>query len=90
MKALHINGNDLALHAVREVAVDRRPVLLDPDLQVGRQYDMLPKLGQTMGGMMGVAQMGFVVIRILGRELVASPESVLVRVASALALRGAA
>src|SRR5437868_12266863 len=31
MKALHINGNDLALHAVREVAVDRRPVLLDPD-----------------------------------------------------------
>src|SRR5438445_333525 len=31
MKALHINGNDLALHAVREVAVDRRPVLLDPE-----------------------------------------------------------
>ena len=31
MKALHINGNDLALDAVREVAVDRRPVLLDPD-----------------------------------------------------------
>ena len=35
-------------------------------------------------------QMGFLVIRILARELVASPESVLVRVASALALRGAA
>src|SRR2546430_4586705 len=31
MKALHINGDDLALHAVREVAGDRRPVLLDPD-----------------------------------------------------------
>jgi histidine ammonia-lyase len=31
LKALHINGNDLALEAVREVAVERRPVLLDPD-----------------------------------------------------------
>ncbi len=31
MKALHINGNDLTLDAVREVAVERRPVLLDPD-----------------------------------------------------------
>ncbi|MGH9545779.1 MAG: histidine ammonia-lyase [Terriglobales bacterium] len=31
MKALHINGKDLTLEAVREVAVDRRPVLLDPD-----------------------------------------------------------
>lgn len=31
MKALHINGNDLTLEAVREVAVDRRPVLLDAD-----------------------------------------------------------
>jgi histidine ammonia-lyase len=31
MKALHINGNDLAPEAVREVAVERRPVLLDPD-----------------------------------------------------------
>jgi histidine ammonia-lyase len=31
MKALHINGNDLTLEAVREVAVDHRPVLLDPD-----------------------------------------------------------
>ena len=28
MNALHINGNDLTLEAVREVAVDRRPVLL--------------------------------------------------------------
>ncbi len=31
MKALHINGNDLTLEAVREVATERRPVLLDPD-----------------------------------------------------------
>ena len=31
MKALHISGRDLTLEAVREVAVDRRPVLLDPD-----------------------------------------------------------
>ena len=31
MKALHINGNDLTLEAVREVAIERRAVLLDPD-----------------------------------------------------------
>jgi histidine ammonia-lyase len=33
LKALHINGNDLTLEAVREVAYPgvRRPVLLDPD-----------------------------------------------------------
>jgi histidine ammonia-lyase len=31
MKALHINGNDLPLEAVREVAIDGRPVLLAPD-----------------------------------------------------------
>ena len=31
MKALHINGNDLSLEAVREVAVERRAVLLAPD-----------------------------------------------------------
>jgi histidine ammonia-lyase len=33
LKALHINGNDLTLEAVREVALpgDRRPVLLAPD-----------------------------------------------------------
>jgi len=31
MKALHINGNDLTLEAVREVAVEHRAVLLDPD-----------------------------------------------------------
>src|SRR6202166_1088887 len=31
MQALHINGNDLTLEEVREVATERRPVLLDPD-----------------------------------------------------------
>jgi histidine ammonia-lyase len=31
MKALHLNGNTLTLEEVREVAVERRPVLLDPD-----------------------------------------------------------
>ncbi len=31
MNALHINGNDLTLEAVREVAVERRPVLLSAD-----------------------------------------------------------
>jgi histidine ammonia-lyase len=31
LKALHINGNDLTLDAVREVAAEKRPVLLDPD-----------------------------------------------------------
>jgi len=31
LKALHINGNDLTLEAVREVAVEHRQVLLDPD-----------------------------------------------------------
>lgn len=30
MQALHINGNDLTLEEVRDVAIDRRPVLLDP------------------------------------------------------------
>jgi histidine ammonia-lyase len=31
LNALHISGNDLSLEAVREVAVERRPVLLAPD-----------------------------------------------------------
>lgn len=37
------------------------PVLLDRELAVARQYDLLPKPGQPMGGMSGVAQMGFVI-----------------------------
>jgi len=35
MNALHINGNDLTLEAVREVAVNSRPVLLAPDAREG-------------------------------------------------------
>ena len=35
MKALHINGNDLTLEAVREVAVEGRSVLLAPDARAG-------------------------------------------------------
>ena len=35
MNALHINGNDLTLEDVREVAGQRRPVLLDPDAREG-------------------------------------------------------
>jgi len=31
LKAFHINGTDLTLEAVREIAVEHRPVLLDPD-----------------------------------------------------------
>ena len=31
MKALHLNGNTLTLEEVREVAIEQRPVLLDPD-----------------------------------------------------------
>ena len=38
------------------------PVLLDRNLEVARQYDMLPKPGQPMGMMQGVAQMGFVIV----------------------------
>lgn len=35
MNALHINGNDLTLEAVHEVAVQRRPVLLLAEARVG-------------------------------------------------------
>src|SRR5450432_4340613 len=35
MKALHINGNDLTLEAVREVAVERRTAILAPDARGG-------------------------------------------------------
>ncbi|MBI3979692.1 MAG: redoxin domain-containing protein [Chloroflexi bacterium] len=38
------------------------PVLLDRQLAVARQYDFLPKPGQPMGDMIGVAQMGFVIV----------------------------
>src|SRR5262245_20485466 len=46
MKALHINGNDLSLEAVREVAAERRPVLLAPDARatVGRARAIVDSL----------------------------------------------
>jgi histidine ammonia-lyase len=34
LKALHINGNNLTPEAVREVAIQRRPVLMDTDARV--------------------------------------------------------
>ncbi|MGA7383023.1 MAG: histidine ammonia-lyase [Terriglobales bacterium] len=37
LKALHINGNDLTLEAVREVAFEHCPVLLDPDARTAVQ-----------------------------------------------------
>jgi len=43
------------------------PVLLDRELTVARAYDFLPKPGQPMGGMTGVAQMGFVIVDRKGR-----------------------
>jgi histidine ammonia-lyase len=48
LKALHLNGNDLTLDAVREVAVDRQPVLLDPDAReaVGKARAVVDKLVQ--------------------------------------------
>ncbi|MGH2425402.1 MAG: redoxin domain-containing protein, partial [bacterium] len=47
---------------LREITGISFPVLLDSDLAVARRYDLLPKPGQPMGGMRGVAQMGFVVV----------------------------
>jgi peroxiredoxin len=47
------------LKAITGISV---PVLLDRQLAVARAYDFLPKPGQPMGGMTGVAQMGFVIV----------------------------
>ncbi|HEX7895152.1 MAG TPA: aromatic amino acid lyase, partial [Terriglobales bacterium] len=46
MQALHINGNDLRLEDVREVAVDGRPVLLATDAReiVNRARDVVDEL----------------------------------------------
>jgi histidine ammonia-lyase len=46
VQALHINGNDLTLEAVREVAADKRPVLLAPDARedVNRARAVVDKL----------------------------------------------
>ena len=47
---------------LKQISGISAPVLLDPELTVARQYDMLPKPIQPMGGMSGVAQMGFVIV----------------------------
>ena len=46
MQALHINGNDLTPEAVREVAAEKRPVLLAPDAReaVNRARAVVDKL----------------------------------------------
>lgn len=41
-------------------------VLLDRQLAAARSYDLLPKRGQPMGGMTGLAQMGFVIVDAAG------------------------
>ena len=47
MNALHISGIDLTLEAVREVALERRPVLLAPDARerVNAARDVVDTLG---------------------------------------------
>jgi peroxiredoxin len=47
---------------LKQLSGIRMPVLLDRQLAVPRRYDMLPKEGQPMGGMTGVAQMGWVIV----------------------------
>src|SRR4029078_12218270 len=47
MKALHINGNDLTPEAVREVALERRTVLLDPDAR--ERVDRTPAIVDSLG-----------------------------------------
>ena len=58
-----INGdtpqNSRRLKQISGISV---PVLLDPPLDVAAKYDLLPKPGQPMGGMHGVAQMGWVLV----------------------------
>ena len=47
---------------VRQISRTSLPILYDKNLEVARQFDFLPKLGQPMGGMSGIPQMGFVLI----------------------------
>lgn len=57
-------NRDPAAQAVemRQRSDSTLPILSDANLTVAGQYDLLPKPGQPMGGMSGVAQMGFVII----------------------------
>jgi len=58
-----LNGDAPAQTAqVRQVSKTTLPILRDETLAVATQYDFLPKAGQPMGNMSGVAQMGFVII----------------------------
>jgi len=58
-----INRDPPAMTAqLRQMNGTTLPILFDRDLDVTRQYDMLPKRGQPMGMMSGVGQMGFVII----------------------------
>ena len=47
---------------VRQLSGTTLPILYDEKLEVAGQYDFLPKLGQPMGGMSDIPQMGFVII----------------------------
>lgn len=47
---------------LRRLSGTTLPILYDENLGAAGQYDMLPKRGQPMGAMSGVAQMGFVII----------------------------
>ena len=51
-----------ASRRLKEITGISLPVLLDRGLAVARSYDFLPKPGQPMGGMTGVAQMGFAIM----------------------------
>lgn len=51
---------------LKQITAIGAPVLLDRELNVARQYDMLPKPDQPMGMMQGVAQMGFVIVDAAG------------------------
>jgi len=58
-----INSDTLeASRRLKTITGISAPVLLDPQLAIARAYDFLPKPGQPMGGMTGVAQMGFVIV----------------------------
>jgi histidine ammonia-lyase len=55
MKALHINGNDLTLEAVHEVALDGRPVLLAPDAREAVEHARAVVDGLVAGNQLSYA-----------------------------------
>jgi len=60
---VYVINNDTLQNSrrLKQISGISLPVLLDPPLAVAGQYDLLPKPGQPMGGMRGVAQMGWVI-----------------------------